>query len=230
MITVGALALEKGVREAGHEHSVLSCFFRTKPEQLARFRAGEREALTDVYRVYAPTIDVYLRRLAFAAGRRECDSGVLSDIRQETFTRAFGDGARAAFDATRAYLPYLQTIARNCFLDWRRSLRREQLRCGEFDLVFACATTERPTEDIDPLIWNVVNHYLTGLSPELREVYEARYVRDCSQADAAGVLGLSRRRLRTAEEQLRKGLRKAFQHAGMRRSELSASGTSRGSH
>jgi DNA-directed RNA polymerase specialized sigma24 family protein len=61
----------------------------------------------------------------------------------------------------------------------------------------------------------VLESYLQELADPEKRVYEARFVLGRSQESACVALGLSRRSLRTAENRLRKGLRKALFMAGV---------------
>jgi hypothetical protein len=53
-------------------------------------------------------------------------------------------------------------------------------------------------------------------------VYRQRFVLGHSQDEASAALGLSRRQLRTAEQRLRNGLRRALLLAGLLREEFCA--------
>src|SRR5215211_3930727 len=93
-------------------------FLRSRPELLARFRAGERAVLAEVYREYLPRLRQLIRRgfVAAASGVRvpgAASPDDLADILQEVFTRAFKREARIAYDGSRDYWPYLAAIARN---------------------------------------------------------------------------------------------------------------------
>ncbi len=58
----------------------------------------------------------------------------------------------------------------------------------------------------DPQAMQQVMSYIEDLEPGLRNVYEQRYVRGLSQADAATTLCLTRQNIRTLEARLRDGL------------------------
>jgi RNA polymerase sigma factor (sigma-70 family) len=186
------------------------------PRLLEPFRAGRRDVLEQVYRFHVRHVDGYLRALTAASGAiRLRQASTVADLLQEVFMRAFSPSARAAFDGVRDYQPYLTTIARNCFIDLLRA------RCPEISTEPDDLDIEASREDLasaepsDPRIQAVLLEYLAGLGPELRGVYEQRFVLGRSQLEAASELGLSRRGLRTAEGRLRGGLRKALMLAGL---------------
>jgi DNA-directed RNA polymerase specialized sigma24 family protein len=185
--------------------------FQERPELLHRFRDGRKEALAEVYRTYRERVDAYLGMLSM---RRRCDAPEpcsIADLRQEIFMRALSPRARAAYDATRPYAPYLMKIARNYFLDQARVRRRETLLVDARlpfwetrDVAWEfCEVEEEHLE-------GVVQRYVADLPPRLRAVYDQRFVFGESQSSACHALGLTRRKLRTAEEHLKYGLRKVL--------------------
>ena len=93
-------------------------------ELLDRFKRGERRALEEVYRHYAPEVATFLQRgFTFSsAGRSLRFSGYaqpfdLDNALQETFVRAFKESARLGYDGLHPYKSYLLAIARNLVLD-----------------------------------------------------------------------------------------------------------------
>ena len=133
------------------------------------------------------------------------------DLVQEAFARAFEPDARRSFDGVREYGPYLRQIARNVVVDHLRRRQRRMAREAEA-LVDERGAEERPNEPpADLKTMAIVGAYVAGLSPEMRRVHEALYVRELSQREAAAVLGLGRQTVRTMESRLRQGLRSALE-------------------
>src|SRR5215471_13429992 len=96
--------------------------FRGRPDLLARFRAGDRDALEVVYRAYVAKISEIAAQgfrsagkggAVPALGRRPAD---LADAVQEIFIKAFSRTARMSFDGARDFGPYLGRIARNVMI------------------------------------------------------------------------------------------------------------------
>lgn len=86
---------------------------------------------------------------------------------------------------------------------------------------------------VDPRVTSVLSAYLATLPPPLLGVYEQRFVLGNSQENACSALGVTRRRLRTDEERLKSGLRRALMSHGILRGDLSGGVTvarSSGSH
>jgi RNA polymerase sigma factor (sigma-70 family) len=186
------------------------------PRELLRgFRAGEREALTTVYRMHAETVALLLRHgFSFeSGGHRHRFAGYgsgfeLQDVLHETFRRAFEPRAREGYDGIRPYGAYVTTIARNLVL---RSFRAREVLFplesdagqtnGELVAVDVAPTPEREVHDRQVL--ELVERFLATLTPDERRLIELRYVEGLSQRDAADALGLGRQRIRTREQALR---------------------------
>jgi RNA polymerase sigma factor (sigma-70 family) len=191
---------------------------RNDPQLLAAFRAGERSALETVYRFYARPLESYFcalaRRSAVAAFSH---SGAIQDLLQEAFIRAFSYSARQSYDASRDFSPYIKAIARNAFVDALRK-RKHEIPFEEHEEALTLDEV-RVDADYEPEVLAVLEAYLGQLSPDLRGVYEQRFELGLTQEAACRTLGVSRRSLRTLEEQLRRGLRRTLSLAGLLRVE-----------
>jgi RNA polymerase sigma-70 factor, ECF subfamily len=95
---------------------------------LARFKAGERRALEEVYRHYVSDVANFLRRgFTFNSRDRSFRFGGynhpfdLDNAVQETFVRAFKESARLGYDGLHSYKNYLYAIGRNLVVDEFRS-------------------------------------------------------------------------------------------------------------
>jgi RNA polymerase sigma factor (sigma-70 family) len=182
---------------------------------LIRFREGNPEVLELVYRSYVRGLDRYLCALARRTGHYELTQvSALADMIQDVFLDAFSAKSRASYDGQRDYGAYLNGIARNRFLDAIRVGRRE-IPWTLDDLPVEVEERDEFSQLRDPKVRLVVELYLKELPEPLLGVYEQRFVLGKSQIEACDVLRMSRRQLRTAEERLRGGLRKALFRAGI---------------
>ena len=185
------------------------------PRELLRgFRAGEREALTTVYRMYAEDVALLLRRgFSFdASGQRHRFAGYgsgfeLQDALHETFRRAFEPRARESYDGLRPYGAYVSTIARNLVLRSFRARERlfsSQEHDGVTPVVAAAELGLSPEREVhEGQVRELVARFLTELSTTERRLIELRHVEGLSQRDAADALGIGRQRVRTMELRLR---------------------------
>jgi RNA polymerase sigma factor (sigma-70 family) len=193
-------------------------FFRDNPQLVEAFREGRHDVLELVYRAHVRALERYLHTLGRAtSGRELLQPSSLADLLQEIFSRAFSPSARQSYDGVREYGPYLNAIARNCFVDALRARGREVLVAREDLPIELDDTATEPDPPRDPRLRALLSTYIEELSPALAAVYEQRFVLGRSQEEVCAAIGLSRRQLRTSEERLRKGLRKALLHAGMLR-------------
>lgn len=191
-------------------------FFETHPELLRPFQEGRREVLERLYRSHVRSVERYLYALARAsAAPMLVQRNALADLLQEVFIRALSPTARASFDGSRPFGPYLRAIARNCFIDALRAHGRDPLSAADGPLPDIDAEGGEPEFQVEPAVQGVLTEYLGALSDRLRGVYEQRFVLGNSQEIACKALGLSRRQLRTEEERLRLGLRKALNRASL---------------
>jgi len=187
---------------------------------LRGFKAGERPALTEVYRDHASGVGLLLRHgFSFeSSGRRHRFVGYqsafeLQDLLHETFRRAFEPSARMAYDGIRPYAPYVKTIARNLVL---RSFRAREVLFPMDESGAAVGGLSGPSfsapidlgpsperEVHDRQVAELVAGFLRSLDTEDRRLVELRFVSGLSQRDVAVELGVGRQRLRTREQRVR---------------------------
>jgi RNA polymerase sigma factor (sigma-70 family) len=190
--------------------------FREDAQLLAAFREGRREALERVYRAYARQVAQFVRALARETGHASLgQTSAVVDLVQEVFIRAFSVTARREYDGLRDFAPYLMTIARNCFVDALRARGREVLKNPEDLASMLADSPPEPGGFCDAKTLAVLTRYIDELPAPLKGVHERRFVLGQSQEEACSALGLSRRKLRTAEARLLRGLRKALLQAGI---------------
>jgi RNA polymerase sigma-70 factor (ECF subfamily) len=189
--------------------------FRECSELLASFRRGDPATLAVVYRAYSAPVERYLNGLARGLSYIPCLAST-ADVHQDTFERAFSPRARAAYDATREFGPYLLTIAHNCFVSAVRHGRRELLS-DELNLLESLEAPPAQESPRDPRVTELLDAYVRGLPAPLRSTFEQRFVFGHSQVVASTELGVTRRSFRTREAHLKRGLRRALQAEGLLR-------------
>jgi RNA polymerase sigma-70 factor (ECF subfamily) len=200
-------------------------------ELLDRFKRGERRALEEVYRHYAPEVAAFLHRgftfqsggrpLRFAGYAQPFD---LDNALQETFMRAFKESARLGYDGLHPYKSYLLAIARNLVLDEFRN--REVAMSPFIDRLEAAALVERSEGDEAAPATTVSDSPSANTSAELdflrnelarlyaafvarlderdRTFFRHRFEEQRTQIDAGAQSGLSHMQARTLEKKLRR--------------------------
>ncbi|WAS95824.1 RNA polymerase sigma factor [Nannocystis punicea] len=196
---------------------------------LRGFRGGDRDALTEVYRLHAAEVACFLRQgFRFRAGdavHRFVGFGRASELHdalQETFRRAFEPRARSGYDGLRPYGPYLRAIARNIVL---AGFRGQQAR---FPRVGGDAVALLEVEDTSPgpgdpeaelhaaQVQRLVAAFLEGLAADERELLRLRFTEGLSQREVAERLGVGRQVVRSREDRLRARLLEHLDRRGER--------------
>ncbi|HET7541362.1 MAG TPA: sigma-70 family RNA polymerase sigma factor [Polyangiaceae bacterium] len=186
------------------------------PRLLEAFRAGDELALSAIYRRYVEAVAAHVAFLARATGAPElAQPSAVADLLQEVFTRAFSANARSAYDEHRPSGPYLNRIAKNCFIDLLRKRRHDLARELHDPASLDRGPCGREDDDSVHRLLAVVDAYVSELSEPLRDVYERRFAMGLTQKATCDVLGITRRALRTAEAHLKQGAREALCVAGV---------------
>ena len=196
----------------------------------AEYARGEVIALEAVYRAHVDEVARLVRR-GFTYARDKVvhvpglgDEAAQMDLIQDSFVRAFGEKARRAYDPQRPYRAYLLRITKNLMIDrLRKSGREVELPdsdgVGDLEGILA---DDLPFEQEDPACqahwgrqWEQTIHRVQSLPDEQRTFYRLRYEQAEAQARVAQKMGITRRRVRTLEQGLRRGLRKHLRNKGL---------------
>ncbi len=178
-----------------------------------------------VYLHYAPLLSALIfRGLACPGGRVRLSSAYeLGAVVQETFTRAFQDRARQAYDGTSSYRAYLAAIARNYLLNELR-VREEvssdaaievALGAGVDGAATIAAAPRGPEEQAEENEMNrLIEAFLAERTGPERDVFKARFVEQRTQDGAAAATGLTRIQVRRIEAHLRADLLARLKQSG----------------
>lgn len=196
-------------------------------ELLSRFRRGDREVLTTVYRRYVDEVATLARRgfTIESSGHsyiRGVDRDAELELVQETFAKAFVERARVAYDGVQPFRPYLLRIMKNLMIDRFRAKRRSIVELdgmGVGDLEQLLATNAELPAEPEDLDWTklvgIAKQYVATLDAETQRIVALRFEDERSQDDVAAELGCSRRRVRTVERDVQVELRKWLQQRGL---------------
>jgi RNA polymerase sigma factor (sigma-70 family) len=197
-------------------------FLSRDKKLLVRFQRGEPRALEEVYWAYVDRVESVAQYGFRIASRAIHVEGVpaaeLADLVQETFLRAFAEGARKSYDGQRDYAPFLTTIARNLMIDRARKRGREiplEALGEDWEQLLPPEAPEEAAPWMSEALGAAVKDFVGQLRPDLRGVHEQRFVKCVSQEQAARELGLSRQQLRTLEKRLLEALSDFIDKAGL---------------
>ena len=173
-------ALTEDLNEAGR--------LRWERSLVARARAGDREAFTEVYRAYAQAI--FARVLLPKLGNREAAEDALA----ETFRTAFE--RLGAFESREVSLYFwLSRIATNKALDLHRARATTGRALTSFETLVG-PLGEAPPDPGMLLAWRAdsermtarVGQVLGALNPRYRRAIELRFVEELGREDCAAAL------------------------------------------
>ncbi len=157
-------------------------------ELVVRLRAGNREALGQIYVLYRDSVYNYCHWLVKEDGR-------VDDVVQETFLRAFR--RRHRFERRAWFAVWLHRIAANGAIDLLRRRRRQDLAWGPAHPAAAKALeacpSRLPTPDNEVFHAEVsqkVQSVLSGLSPQERAAFVLRHYENRSIEEISAGLGL----------------------------------------
>lgn len=203
---------------------------------LDAFRAGDREALAEVFRRYLPLVMRSLRGGArvtaegprLAPGVSEFE---LEALAQETFLRAFAPGARERYDGLRPYAAYIATIAKNLLIDAARRRGRTPSMVALDDvpqgaLSDSAAGSATDTHLEAQALAGCLATFVEKLDPDEREVYRTRFEQQLSLRAAAKTTGRPLFALRKIDARLRMALLADLREAGFLEETPVAIGTS----
>lgn len=193
-------AAEDGARAEGGEQAgpKLSA---EEAAWLARFHAGDKKVIEEVYLDHFDTVQGAVGRVLRGADQEtvvhEVFFRVVSD---EEFRMRFHGGSLRA---------WLATVGRNRAIDFlRRRNREEMTEAHDLEQVAGTADADRFVEQAEAR--KIVERFRREQLPEKwRSVFEARFMRQLSQREAAVELGISRTTLAYQELRIR-SLLKSF--------------------
>ena len=169
----------------------------TADRWLVAFHAGDRAAVAQCYRDHAKTVASAVGRILSAA-----DSETMT---HEVFFRLLSDaGLRANFQGGN-FSAWITRVATHSAIDYMRRCRREQSGLSgacEAD-VDARAAARRVDDELDAKV--LVERFCRDhLPPEWAGVFDARFLRQVTQRDAARELGIRRTTLAYRELRIRR--------------------------
>ncbi|MBK8480657.1 MAG: sigma-70 family RNA polymerase sigma factor [Proteobacteria bacterium] len=167
----------------------------TEAEWLARFHAGDREVLAACYRDHYRTVEQSCGTILGGADRETVIHEVfLALLSQQTVRASFKGGSLGA---------WLRTLGRHRAIDFQRRHRREgplPEAGSEPVAVDGDPFREAERSEAERLIDRFRREQLPA---KWAAVFEARFIRQLSQRDAARALGMHRTTLAYQEQRLR---------------------------
>jgi len=206
------------------------------PQLLTRFRDGEKEVLTELYRAHVAAVsELLMKGFSFRSGTELVRFGgfqephKLQELVQESFIRAFRKNSRDAYDGQRPWRPFLIVISRNLVID---HFRRETLEKRYFVPIGHLVGPNESEEDAVSRLhgnqepWTPEEEAMRGQLKELlqsfvemlddvdRQIVEEHLLGELSQREIADQLGMDRNDLRKRLKLMRERLLRHFKTHG----------------
>lgn len=166
---------------------------------LTAFHAGEHDAIESCYRDHFETVMYAASAVLGGADSETVVHEVFYKLLTDPRTRSgFRGGSLSA---------WLRQVTRNRAIDFRRRHRLEQ-QVDPATAQALAAAAEEPNAPQPELRLALESFYREYLPPEWAPVFEARFMRQLSQREAASYLGMRRTTLAYQESRLRARLRR----------------------
>ena len=215
-------------------------FLAKNKELLERFKRGDRDAMEEVYRHYAPGVTSFLRKgFTFRSGKGHfyfkgiMDLSELKASVQEVFRRALEEKARTSYNGINSFTNWVLAIARNMVINRFRNREiafsdyisasdsRSHLTFmdDEVSEEFTGILYGRPSKMQDLTVETtelkgLIDQFMKQLSEYDRNLLLYRFAEGKGQEETADLLGSTRMKVRTAETKLRNRLRAYLRHSG----------------
>jgi RNA polymerase sigma-70 factor (ECF subfamily) len=174
---------------------------RERPGWLDDFHAGDPEVMRQCYVEHFAAVERAVGRILQGADKET--------VVHEVFYRIIADaGVRASFQGG-SLRAWLSTVARNCAVDTKRRQQREMPAGAPPDLAEDAGEVASFESSAIARDW-VARFRAERLPEKWRAVFEARFVAQASQSEAARSLGMRRTTLLYQELRIRQLLRTFF--------------------
>ncbi|MBN1961528.1 MAG: sigma-70 family RNA polymerase sigma factor [Deltaproteobacteria bacterium] len=207
---------------------------------LEAFKAGDREAMDDVYRHYLPGLTSFLRKgFTFRSGHGQYyfkgiqEVADLKSAVQEVFRRAFEEKARISYNGINSFSNWVLAIGRNMIIN---QFRNREIALSDYispadershsnflddsvseefsGLLYAQNTLRQDTQVENVELKSLIDKFMGELTEHDRELLMLRFAEGKGQEETANLLNSTRMRVRTAEAKLRSRLRAYLRNSG----------------
>jgi RNA polymerase sigma-70 factor, ECF subfamily len=172
---------------------------REEARRLEEFHAGSQRALRECYVEHFAAVDRAVGRVLRGADKET--------VVHEVFYRVVADASVRANFQGGSMRAWLSTIARNSAIDYRRRQQRETPSGAPPELAEQGAEVASFEASIEARDW-IARFRAECLPDKWRAVFEARFVGQASQSEAARALHMHRTTLLYQEIRIRQLLRK----------------------
>ncbi len=215
-------------------------FLAKNPKLLEAFKKGDRKAMDEVYRHYAPGVTSFLRKgFSFRSATGNFyfkgiqDPSELKSAVQEVFRRAFEAKARNSYNGAYSFTNWVLAIARNMVINQfrNREIAFSEYISGSDERSHLTVMDDEVTEEFTGLLYGqpspsqdtkmettelktLIDKFMGDLDEHDRSLLVLRFAEGRGQEETAEAIGSTRMKVRTAESRLRSRLRAYLRHSG----------------
>lgn len=190
---------------------------------LDAYRKGDRDAMSRVFRAYAPGVLRLLRRgvVVMVDGapvriESRLDEAEVEGLLHDIFVRALGHGARTGYDGVRPFTAYVNTIARNLLIERARGKHHDVvlLEPEELEQLGEPVAADSVDQVHARELAAVVKAVRVALSDRDRAIFTMRYDNGESLRATAETLKLPLITVRRVDARIRAALLAALREQG----------------
>lgn len=215
-------------------------FLAKNPKLIEAFKKGDRKAMDEIYRHYAPGVTSFLRKgFSFRSATGNFyfkgiqDPSELKSAVQEVFRRAFEAKARNSYNGAYSFTNWVLAIARNMVINQfrNREIAFSEYISGSDERSHLTVMDDEVTEEFTGLLYGqpspsqdtkmetnelktLIDKFMGELDEHDRSLLVLRFAEGRGQEETAEAIGSTRMKVRTAESRLRGRLRAYLRHSG----------------
>ncbi|MBN2802264.1 MAG: sigma-70 family RNA polymerase sigma factor [Deltaproteobacteria bacterium] len=186
-------------------------------ELLTKFKSGNPEAMTTVYRHYVGYVESIIANGFYIHDGKTRIWGndnmeTVKELVQDIFIKAFSENARTSYDGIRPYKTFLKNITKNVAIDRSRKNRKDALNYSDKSKDSPIPEETVEASEDENIYWKTcaseAQIYMQSLSDTEKQFVNLRYVQELPQRDIAKQMQITRWKVRSMENKIEKGLKK----------------------
>lgn len=215
-------------------------YLAKNPKLIEAFKSGDRKAMDEIYRHYAPGVTSFLRKgFSFRSATGNFyfkgiqDPGELKAAVQEVFRRAFEAKARNSYNGAYSFTNWVLAISRNMVINQfrNREIAFSEYISGSDERSHLTVMDDEVTEEFTGVLYGepspaqdakmettelkgLIDKFMEDLDEHDRSLLVLRFAEGRGQEETAEAIGSTRMKVRTAESRLRTRLRAYLRNSG----------------
>ncbi len=215
-------------------------YLAKNPKLIEAFKKGDRKAMDEIYRHYAPGVTSFLRKgFSFRSATGNFyfkgiqDPSELKSAVQEVFRRAFEAKARNSYNGAYSFTNWVLAISRNMVINQfrNREIAFSEYISGSDERSHLTVLDDEVTEEFTGLLYGqpspsqdtkmettelktLIDKFMGELDEHDRSLLVLRFAEGRGQEETAEAIGSTRMKVRTAESRLRSRLRAYLRNSG----------------